>query len=52
MVREAATSEAKHLGKLAKGTLIRVAGSTRNCSWSMIDFDGKVGFVKTQYLEE
>lgn len=52
MVRETATSEAKELGKLKKDTIIRVAGSTRNGTWSMIDFEGKVGFVKTMYLQE
>lgn len=52
MVRATATSAAKDIGKLAKGTIVRVAGTTRNGTWSMIDFNGKVGFVATRYLKE
>ncbi len=51
MVRASATSSAPELGKLAQGTVVRVAGSTRNGTWSMIDFNGRAGFVSTQYLK-
>jgi uncharacterized protein YgiM (DUF1202 family) len=51
-VREKATTESKILGTLKKDEIIRVAGSTRHGKWSMIDFEGKVGFVSTHYLLE
>jgi len=51
MVRDKPSSAAKDIGKLAKKTIIRVAGTTREGTWSMIDFNGKAGFVATKYLK-
>lgn len=51
-VREKATTDSKILGTVKKDTIVRIAGSTRNGKWAMIDFDGKVGFVSTHYLLE
>lgn len=51
MVREKPSSAAKDIGKLAKNASVRVAGTTREGTWSMIDFNGKAGFVATKYLK-
>ncbi|MBA3460900.1 MAG: SH3 domain-containing protein [Deltaproteobacteria bacterium] len=51
-VRERATTSSHVIGTLKKDAAVRVAGSTRNGHWSMIDFDGKVGFVSTHYLKQ
>lgn len=51
-VREKATTDSKVLGTLKKDTIVRIAGSTRHGKWSMIDYEGKVGFVSTHYLLE
>jgi Domain of unknown function (DUF4157) len=51
VVRASATSSAKELGKLAKGTLLRVSGTMRAGAWSLIDFNGVSGFVATEYLD-
>ena len=51
-VRERANTSSHVMGTLKKDAVVRVAGSTQHGHWSMIDFDGKVGFVSTQYLKQ
>jgi uncharacterized protein YgiM (DUF1202 family) len=50
-VRERAGIDAKIIGSLKKGAEIHVSGTVRHGHWSMIDFDGKVAFVSSHYLE-
>jgi hypothetical protein len=51
VVRDTPTSSGKSLGTIAKPLVVRVMGTTRAGTWSLIDFNGATGFVATQYLE-
>jgi hypothetical protein len=51
VVRDTPTSSGKSLGTIAKPLVVRVMGTTRAGTWSLIDFNGATGFVATQYLK-
>jgi hypothetical protein len=51
VVRATPTSLGKSLGVLAKAQRVRVMGTVRHTTWSMIDFNGATGFVATKHLK-
>ncbi len=51
-VRKGASPSSHVIGTLKKDAVVRVAGSTQHGHWSMIDFDGSVGFANTHYLKQ
>lgn len=49
-VRSSASTEADKLGKISGGDTITVVKNLDN-GWSQIDYQGKEGYVKTEYLD-
>ena len=52
IVRDRASSSGNQLGTLANGEWLFVSGRTRDRAWSMIDFNGSVGFVDSRAVKE
>lgn len=48
-VRQAASGGARVIATVTQGTVLRVMGTTTT-GWSLIDHQGKIGFVRSSYL--